>query len=217
MAKIIDVKTAVAMIKEKDRIMFGGFLAVGVAQYMIDELVKVGTKNLHGISIASDFVESGIGKLMANSQLSSLQASHSGTNPITQKQYNSGELDIEFIPQGTLMERIRAAGAGLGGILTPVGLKTKVEEGKKIIAVQEKDYILEEPIHADFALISAYKADKAGNLCYRKTAKNSNPMMATAAKTVIVEVQEIVEIGGFDEEMITTPGLFVDYIVEKKG
>jgi 3-oxoacid CoA-transferase A subunit len=138
-----------------------------------------------------------------------------GTNKQTQEQYKSGELSVELVPQGTLMERVRAAGAGLGGILTPTGLGTIVEEGKDIIQVDGKPFILEKAIHGDFALVKAWKADKMGNLVYRKTARNSNPIMAMAGKITIAEVDEIVEVGELDPEAIATPGIFVDYLVLK--
>ncbi|MCK4957278.1 MAG: CoA transferase subunit A, partial [Candidatus Cloacimonetes bacterium] len=144
------------------------------------------------------------------------QCSHIGTNRSTQAQMNAGELDVELIPQGTLMERIRAAGAGLGGILTPTGVGTIVEEGKQKFTFDGKDYILEMPIKADFAFIKAQKADKHGNLVYYKTARNSNPAMAMAAKITIVEVDEIVEVGQLDPENVVTPGIFVNYLVKSE-
>lgn len=215
MAKIISGKEAVKMIKAGDRLMISGFLAVGAPEYLIDLLVAENTKDLHIICIASDWENRGVGKLVVNHQLKSAQVSHMGTNKEIQAQFNSGEMTIELIPQGTLMERVRAAGAGLGGILTPTGLGTVVQDGKQIITVEDKPYILEPAIHADFALIKAWKADKMGNLVYRKTARNSNPIMAMAGRTVIVEADEIVETGELDPESIVTPGVFVSYIVKK--
>jgi len=129
---------------------------------------------------------------------------------------NAGEIDIELVPQGTLMERVRAFGAGLGGILTPTGLGTIVAEGKQIITLEGKDYLLETAIPSDFALIKAHKADKLGNLTYRKTARNSNPIMAMAGKITIAEVDEIVEIGELDPEEVITPGIFVNYLILAK-
>ncbi|HPM02169.1 MAG: CoA transferase subunit A [Candidatus Cloacimonetes bacterium] len=214
MPKIIDAQTAAAMIKPNDRIMFGSFLAVGCAETIIDEMVKLGTKDLHMICIASDYENRGVGKLIANKQIKSAQVSHLGTNKAIQDQYNKGEMIVEMIPQGTLMERIRAKGAGLGGVLTPTGLGTIVQEGKDIIEVDGNPYILEKPIGADWAILKAEKADKMGNLVYNKTARNSNPIMATAATKVIVEVKEIVEIGEINPEDVVTPGIFVHYIVK---
>lgn len=214
MPKIIDAKTAASLIKPHDRIMFGSFLAVGCAEHIIDELVNLKTDQLHMICIASDYENRGVGKLVANKLVKSAQVSHLGTNKAIQEQLNNKEIDVEMIPQGTLMERIRAKGAGLGGVLTPTGLGTIVQDGKDIITVDDKPFILEKPISADWAIIKAEKADKMGNLVYNKTARNSNPIMATAAKQVIVEVSEIVEIGDIDPEDVVTPGIFVHYIVK---
>lgn len=215
MAKIISALEAVKMIKPGDRLLVSGFLAVGAPEYLIDVLVAENTKNLHLICIASDWENRGVGKLVVNHQISSAQVSHMGTNKEIQAQFNSGEVKVELVPQGTLMERVRAAGAGLGGILTPTGLGTVVQEGKDIIAVDGKQFILEKAISGDFALIKAWKADKMGNLVYRKTARNSNPIMAMAGTITIAEVDEIVEIGELDPESIATPGIFVNYIVKK--
>lgn len=216
MKSVISAKEAVTLIKAHDRLMIGGFLAVGAPETIIDELIALGTKDLHIIVIASDYENRGIGKLVLNHQIKSAQVSHLGTNKEIQKQMNESEIQIELVPQGTLMERVRASGAGLGGILTPTGLGTVVEEGKQILEVNKKKYILEPAIEADFALIRAWKADKRGNLIYHKTARNSNPIMAMAGKITIVEVDEIVETGSFDPEQVVTPGIFVDYIVLSK-
>jgi len=215
MAKIISAREAVKMIKPGDRLLISGFLAVGAPEYLIDALVAENIKNLHIVCIASDWENRGIGKLVVNHQISSAQVSHMGTNKEIQAQFNSGEVKVELVPQGTLMERVRAAGAGLGGILTPTGLGTVVQEGKDIIAVDGKQFILEKAISGDFALIKAWKADKMGNLVYRKTARNSNPIMAMAGRITIVEAEEIVEIGELDPESIVTPGVFVNYIVKR--
>jgi len=213
MPKIISSKVAADLIKPNSRILFGGFLAVGCAENVVDALVEAGTNDLHLIVIASDYENKGVGKLVANNQIKSAQLSHLGTNKATQAQMNSGQIEVEIIPQGTLMERIRAKGAGLGGILTPTGVGTIVEDGKEKFHLDDKVYILEKAISADFAVIRAFKADKHGNLIYKKTARNSNPIMATAADITIVEVDHIVEIGELSPEEIITPGIFVDYIV----
>jgi 3-oxoacid CoA-transferase A subunit len=214
MVKIITSQEAVKLIKAHDRVMISGFLAVGAPQTLIDALVETKTKDLHMICIASDWETKGVGKLIMSHQIKSAQVSHMGTNKEAQAQYNSGEIKVELIPQGTLMERIRSAGAGLGGVLTPTGLGTVVQDGKQVIEIENKQYILETAIHADFALVKAWKADKMGNLVYRKTARNSNPIMAMAGKITIAEVEEIVEVGELDPESIVTPGVFVDYIVK---
>ncbi len=216
MAKFITAQEAVKLIKPQSRIMFGSFLAVGCADNIIDAIIEEKTDQLHMICIASDYEDRGVGKLVVNKLIKSAQVSHLGTNKAIQDQLNQGLINVEMIPQGTLMERIRAKGAGLGGILTPTGLGTIVEEGKTIIEVDDTPYILEKPIQADFAVIRAYRADKMGNLEYYKTARNSNPIMALAGDTVIVEVDEIVETGDLDPESIATPSVLVDYIVLHK-
>ncbi len=216
MVKIISAAEAAAMIQEKSRLAIGGFLAVGAPETIINALVEKGTKNLHMIVIASDWENRGVGKLVVNRLISSAQVSHLGTNKAIQAQMNAGEIAIELVPQGTLMERVRACGAGLGGILTPTGLGTIVQEGKQVISIEGKDYILEPAICSDFALIRAYKADKMGNLTYRKTSRNSNPIMAMAGKITIAEVDEILEIGEIDPEDVVTPGVFVNYLVLSK-
>jgi len=214
MVKIISAKDAAKLIKSGDRLLMGGFLAAGAPETLIDALVSENTKELHIVCIASDWENRGIGKLVVNHQVSSAQVSHMGTNKEIQAQFNSGELSVELVPQGTLMERVRAAGAGLGGVLTPTGLGTVVQDNKQILKVNGKQYILETAIEGDFALIKAWKADKMGNLVYRKTARNSNPIMAMAGKITIAEVEEIVEIGELDPESIVTPGVFVNYLVK---
>jgi len=216
MVQIISAAEAAAMIKPGNRLAIGGFLAVGAPEKIIDAMVENGNKDLHIIVIASDWEDRGVGKLVVNKMVKSAQVSHMGTNKTIQAQMNAGEIDIELVPQGTLMERVRAFGAGLGGILTPTGLGTIVAEGKQIITVDGKDYLLETAIPSDFALIKAHKADKLGNLTYRKTARNSNPIMAMAGKITIAEVDEIVEIGKLDPEEVITPGVFVNYLVLAK-
>ncbi len=217
MPKIITVTEAAEMIKPGSSIMFGGFLAVGCTESMIEALRDLGTDNLEMIVICTDYEDRGVGILIANKQVSRIKSSHIGTNKATQTQMNNGEIDVMLIPQGTLLEQIRAAGAGLGGVLTPTGLGTVVAEGKQIYDIDGKQYLLEKPISSDFALIRAAKADKYGNLIYDKTARNSNPIMATAAKTTIAEVDEIVEVGGIPAEDVVTPGVFVDYLVLHEG
>lgn len=215
MPKIISASEAASMVKEGDRIMFGGFIAgCGAPETIIENLVKHNTKNLHLIAICTDYPDIGVGKLVSNKQIKSAQTSHIGTNPATQEQFKSGEMEIEFVPQGTLIERIRAYGAGLGGVLTPVGLKTVVEDNKPIIDIDGENFILEKPIIANIAIIRATQADTSGNLTFTKSAKNDNPIMAMVPCTTIVEVDEIVETGQLNSEEIVTPGLFIDYIVQ---
>lgn len=213
MAKIISAAEAAAMIPDGSRLAISGFLAVGAPEGIIDAIVERGVKDLHIIVIASDWENRGVGKLVVNRLIKSAQVSHLGTNKAIQAQMNEGLIDIELVPQGTLMERVRAYGAGLGGILTPTGLGTVVEEGKQIIEVDGKPYLLEPAIPSDFALVKAWKADKMGNLVFRKTARNSNPIMAMAGRITIAEAEEIVEVGELDPEAIACPGVFVKYIV----
>ncbi len=216
MFKQITAAEAAAMIAPHSRLAIGGFLAVGAPEGLIDAIVAAGTKDLHIIVIASDWEDRGIGKLVVNHQVKSAQVSHLGTNREIQAQMNSGEVAIELVPQGTLMERVRAYGAGLGGILTPTGIGTVVEEDKQIISIEGKDYILEPAIPSDFALVRALKAARCGNLIFRKTARNSNPIMAMAGRITIAEVDEIVECGEIDPEHVVTPGVFVNYIVVRE-
>lgn len=217
MNKLISAQEAVSRIKDGDRIMFGGFLGCGAAETVIDALVEQKTEKLHGIIICTDFPDKGIGKLIGKNRLSSLQTSHIGTNPDTQAQFNAGTLSIEFNPQGTLMERVRAAGSGIGGFLTKTGVGTMIEDDRISYELNGEKFLLETPIQADYALIKAAKADKFGNLIFSKTARNSNPIMAMAAKVTIVEADEIVETGELDAECVVTSGVFVDYIVQSGG
>ncbi|MCK9556928.1 MAG: CoA transferase subunit A [Candidatus Cloacimonetes bacterium] len=214
MAQMISAADAAAMIKPGTRLAIGGFLAVGAPEGIIDAIVERKIADLHMIVIASDWENRGVGKLVVANLIKSAQVSHLGTNKEIQAQMNAGKIDIELVPQGTLMERVRAAGAGLGGILTPTGVGTVVEEGKQIINLNGKDYILEHAIEVDVAIVKAWKADKMGNLIFRKTARNSNPIMAMAGKITIAEVDEIVEVGELDPEMIACPGVFVNYLVK---
>ncbi|MCI7292652.1 MAG: CoA transferase subunit A [Butyricimonas virosa] len=177
-------------------------------------MAKSGVKNLTLIVNDTAFPDKGCGQLIANKQVKKVIVSHIGTNPCTSEQMNSGELEIEFCPQGTLAERVRAGGAGLGGVLTPTGIGTLVAEGKQILNIDGKDYLLEKPLRADVALVGASVGDDAGNLVYKGTTQNFNPLMATAADLVIAEVQELVEKGELYPELVRTPGIFVDYIVK---
>lgn len=213
MNKVISIDEAVAMLHDGMTIMVGGFLGVKNPFRLVDKIVEKGIKDITLIANDSSFPEIGIGKLIVNKQVKKLIASHIGTNKETGNQMNSGELEVELVPQGTLAERIRAAGAGLGGILTPTGLGTVVAEGKPVIEVDGKEYLLEKPLKADVALIVGAKVDKKGNIKYAKATRNFNPIMATAADLVIVEADEIVEVGEIDPDDVMTPGLFVDYIV----
>ena len=214
MAKIISAAEAAAKVQDGMTVMVGGFLGCGTPQILVDQLLAQGTKDLTLVCNDTAFPDSGVGKLVVSRQFKKVIVSHIGTNPETGRQMNAGELDVELVPQGTLAEKVRSAGFGLGGFLTPTGVGTPVEEGKQKLTIDGKDYLLELPIKADVALIKAYKADKAGNLVFRKAARNFNPLMATAAQLVIVEAQNIVEIGEIDPDEVMTPGIFVNYLVQ---
>lgn len=215
--KVISVQEAVDMIQDGMTIMVGGFLGCKNPYVIVDALVAKGVKDLTLIANDTSFPEIGIGKLIVNKQVKKLIASHIGTNKETGNQMNSGELEVELVPQGTLAERIRAAGAGLGGVLTPTGLGTIVAEGKDIITIDGCEYLLEKPLRADIALIVGAKVDKKGNVRYAKATRNFNPIMATAADIVIVEADQVVEVGEIDPDDVMTPGIFVSYIVDAGG
>lgn len=213
MKKNIHLNEAVEMVKDGMTIMIGGFLSVGSAKHIVDGLVESNVKNLTLICNDTSFADKGLGKLIANKQVSNIITSHIGTNTATIEQMNNGEVNVEFSPQGTLAERVRAGGSGLGGILTPTGVGTIVAEGKEIINVDGRDFILEKPLRADIAIIGASISDTKGNLVYKGTSQNFNPLMASAADIVIVEAEEIVELGSIAPENVKTPSIFVDYIV----
>jgi len=213
MKKFVTVKEAAAMIKDGMTVMVGGFLGVGSPIKLLDQLVENGVKDLNVIANDTAYPEVGLGKLITNHQVKTLTATHIGTNNNTIDQMNSGELKVTLQPQGTLAEQIRAAGAGLGGILTQTGLGTVVENGKQKVTVDGKEYLLEKPVHADVAIIGANICDEDGNLVYKGTSQNFCPLMATAADIVIVEPQEIVPTGSINPENVKTPGIFVDYVI----
>lgn len=213
MSQIITVEEAVGKVKDGMTVMVGGFLANGSPNKVLDALAKSGVKNLTVICNDSAYPEKGIGQLIVNKKLKKLIVSYIGACPQTAEQMNAGELEVEFSPQGTLAERVRAGGFGLGGVLTPTGLGTVVAEGKQVLNIDGKDYLLEKPLRADVALIGASVADKKGNLRFNGTSSNFNPMMATAADVVICEPKEIVETGSIKPEDVHTPGMLVDFLV----
>lgn len=217
MKKVTTIEHALSMIKDGDVIMIGGFLGVGSPHKLIDALVKKGVKNLTLICNDTGFPETGSGKLVCNKQIKKIIASHIGTNKETGRQMMEGETEVVLVPQGTLAEQIRAAGYGLGGILTKTGVGTEVEKGKQTLEVDGVKYLLEKPLHADVALISAKTADKRGNLVFHGSTQNFNNVMAAAAKVTIAEVDELVEVGDLDPDFIHVPGVFVKYIVTKEG
>lgn len=213
MNKVISIKEAVDKVKDGMTVMIGGFLANGTPEKLIDALIEKGVKNLTLICNDSGFPDRGVGKMVVTKKFSRMIVSHIGTNPETANQMNSGETIVDLVPQGTLAERIRCAGAGLGGFYTPTGIGTEVEEGKEKKTIDGKEYIFEMPLRADVALLFGSIVDKKGNIVYNKTMKNFNPVMATAADTVIVQAEKIVEVGEIDPEQVMTSGIFVNYIV----
>ncbi len=211
--KVISVKEAADMVKEGMTVMVGGFLANGTPENIIDALVEKNVKNLTLICNDTGFPDKGVGKMVVNKQFKKMIASHVGTNPETANQMNSGETEVVLTPQGTLAEKIRCGGNGLGGFYTPTGIGTEVAEGKEIKVINGKEYLFETPLRADVALLRASVADKKGNMIFNKTMKNFNPIMATAADLVIVEADKIVEVGEINPEHVMCSGIFVDYIV----
>jgi len=211
MNKWIDKTKFQALIKEGQSIMVGGFLTCGTPELLIDYIVETNIKNLTIICNDAGYPDKGVGKLISNNQVKKLIATHIGTNPTTGKLMSEGKLDVELIPQGTFIEQIRAKGGGLGGILTPTGIHTPVEIGKKKIVIDGKEYIVAEAFGADLAIINAYYTDHLGNLTYSGTARNFNPIMATAADHVVALIHE--EVKDIDPEHVITPHIFVDSII----
>lgn len=214
MKKLMNIEEAASHIKDGMTVMLGGFLGVGSPNAMIDKIIENGVKELTVIANDTSFPDQNIGKLIVNKQVKKVIASHIGTNPETGRQMNEKEMEVVLVPQGTLAEQVRAGGAGLGGVLTPTGLGTVVEEGKQKVTVNGCEYLVEESLKADVAVIKALKADKKGNLVYDKAARNFNPLMAMAADVVIAEVDEIVEVGEIDPDMVMTPNIFVNIVVK---
>lgn len=188
-------------------------MGVGTPEKLVSALLDSNIKDITLIANDTAFVETGVGPLVANNRVKKVITSHIGTNPETGRKMIAGEIEVDLVPQGTLAERVRAGGSGLGGILTPTGVGTVVEEGKEKITVDGRDYLLEKPLRADVALLKAYKADKAGNLVFHQSARNFNPIMALAADLVIVQVESIVEVGEIDPNDVVTPGILVDKIL----
>lgn len=211
--KRVSPQEAVASIPDGAVVMIGGFMSNGTPEILIDALIEKGVKNLTVIANDGGTPDTGIGRLIKAGAVSRLIASHIGLNPLTGQLMNEGRMEVQLVPQGTLAEQIRAGGAGLGGVLTPTGLGTEIQTGKEVIEVDGEKYLLERPLKADFALLRASIADEKGNLFYKATTRNFNPLMATAAATVIAAAEEIVPPGEIMAEAVATPGIFVDYLV----
>lgn len=213
MSKIVNIEEAVSHIKDGMTIMVGGFLGCGSPHRIIDALVNKGVSDLTLICNDTGFPEFGVGKMVITKQFKKIMVSHIGTNGESGRQMNAGETEIKLVPQGTLVEQIRAAGAGLGGFLTPTGVGTLVEEGKEKMEINGKTYLLELPLKADVAIIFGNKVDKKGNVYFEGAAGNFNTVMATAADLVIIEAGKIVEIGEIAPQNVVIPSIFIDYIV----
>ncbi len=215
MKQAVKPDEAAQMIPDGSMVLIGGFMGVGSPHRLIDALARSGKQDLTIVANDTAMPEQGIGKLISCGAVSHVIASHIGLNPEAQAKMLSGEMEVELVPQGTLVERIRAGGTGLGGVLTPTGLGTQVEEGKQIVETGGKRYLLETPIRGDFALIAAQRADYVGNLEYSLTAHNFNPVMALAADTVIAEPASIVPLGVIPPDAVKTPGILVDHLLER--
>jgi len=220
--KILSADEAADLIKEGHSVMVGGFLGCGAPETLLKAIERKGTGDLilicndTGIYDPNKDFKLGVANLVVTKQFKKIIASHIGTNRETGNQMQSGETEVELVPQGTLAERIRAAGMGLGGILTPTGLGTEVEKGKEVLEIDGKSFLLEKPLSGNVALVKALRADKAGNLVFNKSARNFNPLIAMAAGIVIAEAEEIVEIGELDPEDIITPSILVHYLVKSE-
>ncbi len=212
MKKIISAKEAINMIKDGSSVMVGGFISCGAPDVLVDELVKQNVKELTLICNDTSVPGKDKARLIENKQVKKVFTSHIGLNPESGRQMQAGELEVDLIPMGSLIERIRAKGAGLGGILTPTGVGTIIEDNNETMIINGKKFIFEEPIDADFALIYGTKVDRYGNVAFEGTTRNLNTIMATAADTVIIQAEELVDC--LDPNEVVIPGLFIDYIVE---
>ena len=229
-SKVVSVAEAMKHCYDGMTIMLPGFVNCGVSQTLIEGLMEAGIKDLNIISNNTSVKGKGIGKLVHENRIKHITCSHIGSNTETCEKAVAGEIDITFVPQGSLAEKVRAGGAGIGGILTPTGVHTPMQEGKQLLEWDEEQgkyifvepddpqkgvrYILERPLHADVCFVHAYKADKMGNVVYHRTARNFNQVFATAADFVIVEAEHIVEVGELDPDEIMTPGALVDLVVQ---
>lgn len=210
--KLITLQDATGFFRDGMTIMVGGFMGVGTPPRLVEALLESGVRDLTLIANDTAFVDTGIGPLIVNGRVSKVIASHIGTNPETGRRMIAGEMDVQLVPQGTLIEQIRCGGAGLGGFLTPTGVGTIVEDGKQTITLEGKTWLLERPLRADLALIRAHRSDMLGNLTYQLSARNFNPLIALAADITLVEPDEMVETGELQPDQIVTPGAVIDHI-----
>ncbi len=214
---VANADEAIAKLSDGVMIMMGGFGLCGIPENLIAAVRRKGTKNLTVVSNNAGVNDFGIGILLETRQVKKMISTYVGENKLFEQQVLSGELEVELNPQGTLAERIRAGGAGIGGFYTPTGYGTVIAEGKETREMDGKMYVLEKPLRADFAFIKAWKGDRWGNLVFRRTARNFNPVMATAADFVIAEVEELVELGQLDPDQVHTPGVFVNAVFQGAG
>ena len=214
MDKLISMHDAVNLVRDGDTIMVGGFLAGGTPERLIDALIEKGVIDLTLISNDTGFVDRGVGKMVVAKMFKKIYASHVGTNKETGRQLLEGETEVILVPQGTLIEQIRAGGFGLGGVLTKTGLGTAVEEGKDIVEIDGEIYLLEKPMRANIALLYAEKADVKGNLTFHGATRNFNTYMGAAADISIVEAREVVPLGGISQDDVVVPGVFVNHIID---
>ena len=215
--KITTIEQILHYFQDEMTIMVGGFGGVGSPPSLLQGLLESEVKDIHLICNDAGFPDIGIGRMVRNERVKSIVTSHIGSNPFAGKLMTEGKLEVEFSPQGTLAERIRAGGVGLGGVLVDVGLDSIAENGKEKVTVKDKQFLIEEALTAEVSIIFAKKADPFGNLVFDKSARNMNPHMAMAGGITIVEAEEIVPLGSLDPEEIITPGVFVDYIIPSEG
>ena len=214
MNKLISLEEAVNLVRDGDTLMVGGFLAVGTPERLIDALIARGVKDLTLICNDTGFVDRGVGKMVVAKMFRKILASHVGTNRETGRQMLEGETEVVLIPQGTLIEQIRAGGFGLGGVLTKTGLGTEVEKGKTVIEIDDERYLLEKPLRANVALLFAEKADEKGNLSFHGATRNFNTYMGAASDIAIVEAQKVVKVGAMCADEVVVPGVFIDHIID---
>ena len=205
---------AAALVPDGATIMVGGFGVCGIPENLVAALYARGTRDLTIVSNNAGIDGFGVGRLLAARQIRKMISTYVGENKEFERQYLAGELEVDLVPQGTFSERMRAAGAGIGGFFTPTGYGTLVAEGKETRVIDGRNYVFELPLRADFALVRAWKGDRLGNLVYRKTARNFNPVMATAGRVTIAEVEQLVEPGEIDPDQVVTPGIFVQHVVK---
>ncbi len=214
MSKLISLEDAVNLVRDGDTVMIGGFLAVGTPERLIEALIAKGVKDLTLICNDTGFVDRGVGKMVVAKMFKKIMASHIGTNRETGRQMLEGETEVVLIPQGTLIEQIRAGGFGLGGVLTKTGLGTAVEKGKTVIDIDGERFLLEKPLRANVALLFAEKSDEKGNLSFHGATRNFNTYMGAAADIAIVEAQQVVRVGEMCPDEVVVPGVFIDHIVD---